>query len=122
MGTHISVIGNIKEIRTFDDKPFVCLEVSSIGKYGTVQKGLPEPTREIHHTVLVSKKQLNRIEKEVAPFDVPLLGSEVYVWGIPTFDLTYDVLEGDFGIITQEIKSLTARKTELDWIERGAYF
>ena len=116
----ITIDGTIKSIRTFDDKPFICLDVVTTNTYFP-PKGFPEPTQEIEYTVLVSKKQFTRLENELAPFDTPILNSEIHVQGKPTFDLTYDVLVGDLGVIALEVKSMTARKTELDWIEKGIY-
>jgi hypothetical protein len=116
MVAKLTITGEVSQVRkvksTLDnDVRWMCLDITT-GGTGTAPKGLPMPSKDIQFTVLMNKKQYEKLEQEVNDADVKLVGGKVLIQGEITLDLSFDVLEGDMGVVAFQVESLDAKKKE----------
>jgi hypothetical protein len=117
MTAKITITGVVEQIRRvktgIDSPPFplkwICLDITT-GGTGSAPKGLPMPSQDIHFTVLINKTQYDELNRELNKFRVKLVGSEVLIQGEITLDLSFDVIQGDMGIVAFEVESLEVNK------------
>lgn len=116
MAAKLTITGEVSQVRnvksTLDnDVRWMCLDITT-GGTGTAPKGLPMPSKDIQFTVLMNKKQYEKLEQEVNDADVKMVGGKVLIQGEITLDLSFDILEGDMGVVAFQVESLDAKKKE----------
>jgi hypothetical protein len=112
--TITGVVGQIRRVKTGIDSPpfpvkWICLDITT-GGTGSAPKGLPMPSEDIQFTVLINKTQYDELNRELNKIRVKLVGSEVLIQGEITLDLSFDVIQGDMGIVAFEVESLEVKK------------
>jgi hypothetical protein len=112
--TITGVVGQIRRVKTGIDCPpiplkWICLDITT-GGTGTAPKGLPMPSQHIDFTVLINKAQYDELNRQLNKIRVKLVGSEVLIQGEITLDLSFDVIQGDMGIVAFEVESLEVKK------------
>lgn len=116
MVAKLTITGEVSQVRKVkstldDDVRWMCLDITT-GGTGTAPKGLPMPSKDIQFTVLMNKKQYEKLEQEVNDADAKLVGGKVLIQGEITLDLSFNVLEGDMGVVAFQVESLDAKKKE----------
>lgn len=102
----------MKELRSVSSPNGVkwhCLEITTGGS-PNAPKGLPTPSSDIDITILLNDKQLNKLNDESKLSQVKLVGSKLLIQGELILDLSYEVLNGDIGVICFQAENLDAKK------------
>ncbi|MGN7170580.1 hypothetical protein ACTHSJ_32420 [Paenibacillus cellulositrophicus] len=116
MAARITITGEVSSVRKIENPQdqntdWYCLDLTTWGTGAALPEGLPMPSKDILFTVLLDKKQYDKVSQESKAAQWGLIGGRVLIQCEITLDLSFNVLEGDdMGIIAFQVEFLAAKK------------
>lgn len=116
MASKITVTGEVRKVRKLQNPSdstvqWVCLEIITGGSPNG-PKGLPMPSQDIHFTVLMNTKQYKKLKDSSSEAKLKVEGSKVVIEGELILDLSFEILEGDIGVICFKAENIDAAKRQ----------